>query len=860
MIMRFAGAQHARRDWTVRGERPTEVCKRPLEGTQAHLDRARGRLLLRVEELQRHKTPSQNAECEHEAYVWVRRQLSIPNTLLHRIAIAQSKAARCAGQDHITAETLLHPIPEWGPVPEARRDGNTSQDASPPDGLRRRPGSRIAGPAVQGDGNRVYGAWMGWTWTEWLGREAWMHRRQIVASRRSGMGWTEWIGLERAHMRSVHARARARRSSRPHTAGARSRQAAPALPLQYQVLRTAWQNDVPALEARRPSGEPCNRVLAKRAATIRIRTAVELLPEMDVSRCARDEDELRTGMHDTTQTHRRDPEHRAENSSPRRSSAPGRPMTRADGAGTARSPAAARSANEASGRGAATPAGAPGLLRATREQCGRRCAKGPREGATGRIGRGGARERQERRARGDGGRGEGGKAGEEREGGREGEVGTGNEVEVEAEAEAAKQALVTIDGFCETSSRWWTSALLEGPDCTNGTEEEEEDEDKGTAAGGEHGQTRPREVEVEAARFRHRADGCSPQAEADPACDGERFLIQYLQGAPQIRLALPQRACSSWRRRWPGVPTGRMYLYARASVGRTSVQSAKMQSCRTGAAIQSGGGEAARWSWGEEGSARQVLCLSPLDAPEASFARRGGHLNGSTVACGDEPHRVWWPSDRAWDWHLESAIRARRVSRPVTPGGGILVADEGDRIAMRDASAAIEWLMEAPRALRWTPVANTADSSEMLYKVRMTAVMSTRGRGRARGRTRMHRPQRPIGVSGKQEQRGHRWRAPSAHGMCVRARGTRSLNCYGDPGAAPLSGSVGALSIVGWVDGDTQGRARGLAGEKTGVAAGVEEGDPALRVACTRAARVRRQYDGGGDTTAAGSATCDDRT
>lgn len=75
MIMRFAGAQHARRDWTVRGERPTEVCKRPLEGTQAHLDRARGRLLPRVEELQRHKTPSQNAECEHEAYVWVRRQV-----------------------------------------------------------------------------------------------------------------------------------------------------------------------------------------------------------------------------------------------------------------------------------------------------------------------------------------------------------------------------------------------------------------------------------------------------------------------------------------------------------------------------------------------------------------------------------------------------------------------------------------------------------------------------------------------------------------------------------------------------------------------------------------------------------------
>lgn len=36
-----------------------------------------------------------------------------------------------------------------------------------------------------------------------------------------------------------------------------------------------------------------------------------------------------------------------------------------------------------------------------------------------------------------------------------------------------------------------------------------------------------------------------------------------------------------------------------------------------------------------------------------------------------------------------------------------------------------------------------------------------------------------------------------------------SLNCYGDPGAAPLSGSVGALSIVGWwIDGDRQGRAR----------------------------------------------------
>lgn len=75
MIMRFAGAQHARRDWTVGGERPTEACKRPLERTQAHLDRARGRLLLRAEELQRHKTPSQNAECEHEAYVWVRRQV-----------------------------------------------------------------------------------------------------------------------------------------------------------------------------------------------------------------------------------------------------------------------------------------------------------------------------------------------------------------------------------------------------------------------------------------------------------------------------------------------------------------------------------------------------------------------------------------------------------------------------------------------------------------------------------------------------------------------------------------------------------------------------------------------------------------
>lgn len=66
----------------------------------------------------------------------------------------------------------------------------------------------------------------------------------------------------------------------------------------------------------------------------------------------------------------------------------------------------------------------------------------------------------------------------------------------------------------------------------------------------------------------------------------------------------------------------------------------KVRRCRaagqTCAAIQSGG---------EEGSARQVVCLSPSDAPEASFARRGGHLNGSTVACGDEPHRVWWPSD-----------------------------------------------------------------------------------------------------------------------------------------------------------------------------------------------------------------------
>lgn len=175
-------------------------------------------------------------------------------------------------------------------------------------------------------------------------------------------------------------------------------------------------------------------------------------------------------------------------------------------------------------------------------------------------------------------------------------------------------------------------------------------------------------------------------------------------------------------------------------------------------------------------------------------------------------------------------------------------------------------------------MANTADSSEML-------VMSTRGRGRARGGTRMHRPQRPIGVSylankssGAIDGVRRPWmgcasaragRRPAAGQLALDDVGTRAEPHPASRSTVPVTmtrtprrrtahraeirarAAVMPLFVHSIVMA-TRGRRRCPAasahyrssagctatrraahGDWPGVAAGVEEGDPALRVACT---------------------------